>query len=57
MVNEIYFLKKYHSGTLSECQTVQMQIRVDSVGPDLDSTVISKGDQETTAVALSKERV
>ena len=49
--------QKILSGTLSECGTVWIQIRSDSLLVLIWVQTICKGYQQTTKVAASKERV
>ena len=49
--------KKKKSGTLSECQTVWIQIKTDILSVLLGVQTVCKGYQKTTKVAASKERV
>ena len=49
--------RKILSGTLSECETVWIQIRTDILSVLMWVQTVCKGYQQTTKVAASKERV
>ena len=49
--------QKILSGSLSECQTVWIQIRPDILSGLIWIQPVRKGYQQTTKVAVSKERV
>ena len=53
--NELF--QKNLSGTLSECQTVWIQIRTDTLSVLIWVQTVCKGYQQTTNVAASEERV
>ena len=53
---KINFFKKNLSGTLSKCQTVWIQIRTDVPTVLISVQTVCKGYQQTTKVAISKER-
>ena len=52
-----FFLKKNLSGTLSECQTVWIQIRTDIVSGLIWVQTVCKGYQQTAIVTARKERL
>ena len=53
----INIFKKFSSRTLSECQTVWIQIRTDILSVLIWIQNVSKGYQQTTIVTTSKKRV
>ena len=52
-----YFFQKHLSGTLSECQTVCIQIRTHVLLVLIWEQTVCKGYQQTTKVAANKKRV
>ena len=52
-----YSFKKILSGTLSECQTVWIQIRTDILSVLIWVQNVCEGYQQTTKIATSMERV
>ena len=51
------FAKKTLSGTISECQTILIQIRTDILSVLMGVQTVCKGYQRMTNVAPSKERI
>ena len=52
-----YLFQKILSGTLSECQTVWIQVRTDILSVLIWVQTVCKGYQQTTKFTASKERV
>ena len=55
--SKLTFSKKSLSGTLSECQTVRIQIRIDILSVLISIQTVCKGHRQTTKVAASEVRV